>query len=167
MTISDDATGCQYLLIRRNRHTGELAFYRCYSPQPVTLAALVKVAGLRWTIEENFQASKGLTGLDEHQVRRWTSWYRWVTLAMLAAAALTIAAALEHAHESCPADQIPLTRNEIAHLISGLTNGLRTTHHTGCAGHAGVAATSTAPGPATIRGKWPMTREHNDLRLEY
>jgi SRSO17 transposase len=56
---------------------------------------LVTVAGLRWTIEENFQAGKGLTGLDEHQVRRWTSWYRWVTLAMLAAAVLTIAAAAE------------------------------------------------------------------------
>ena len=38
---------------------------------------------------------------------------------MLAAAALTIAAALEHAYGSCPADQIPLTRNEIAHLLSG------------------------------------------------
>ena len=60
------------------------------SPQRVTLAALVKVAGLRWTIEENFQAGKGLTGLDEHQVRRWNSWYRWVTLAMLGAAVLTI-----------------------------------------------------------------------------
>ena len=58
----------------------------------------MKVTGLRWTIEENFQAGKGLAGLDEHQVRRWTSWYRWVTLAMLAAAALTIAAALEHAY---------------------------------------------------------------------
>ena len=34
-------------------------------------------SGLRWTIEENFHAGKGLTGLDEHQVRRWTSWYRW------------------------------------------------------------------------------------------
>jgi hypothetical protein len=37
---------------------------------------LAKVAGLRWTIEENFHVSKGLTGLDEHQARRWTSWYR-------------------------------------------------------------------------------------------
>jgi hypothetical protein len=27
---------------------------------------------------------KGLAALDEHQVRRWTSGYRWVTLAMLA-----------------------------------------------------------------------------------
>ncbi len=37
---------------------------------------------------------------------------------MLAAAALTIAASLEHAHGPGPADQIPLTRNEIAHLLS-------------------------------------------------
>jgi len=29
-----------------------------------------------------------VTGLDEHQARRWTSWYRWVSLAMLASAIL-------------------------------------------------------------------------------
>jgi hypothetical protein len=90
-------------------------------PQRVTLAALVKVAGLRWTIEENFQAGKGLPGLDEHQVRRWTSWYRWVTLAMLGAAVLTIAAAIESARGPAAAGQIPLTRNEIAHLLAAVT----------------------------------------------
>jgi hypothetical protein len=81
------------------------------------------VAGLRWTIEENFQASKGLTGLDKHQVRRWTSWYRWVTLAMLAAAILTVAAAMESARSPDPAGQIPLTRNEIARLFATLIIG--------------------------------------------
>ena len=30
-------------------------------------------------------------------MRRWTSWYRWVTLAMLGAAVLTNAAAIESA----------------------------------------------------------------------
>jgi hypothetical protein len=30
------------------------------------------------------QAGKGLAGLDEHQVRRWTSWQRWTVFAMLA-----------------------------------------------------------------------------------
>jgi hypothetical protein len=65
-------------------------------------------------VEENFQAGKGLTGLDEHQVRRWTSWYRWATLAMLASAFLAVAAATEHARQPAPAGQIPLTRNEIA-----------------------------------------------------
>ena len=114
---SHPGPGHRWLLIRRNRSTGELAFYRCYSPQPVPLAALVKIAGPRWTTEENFQAGKGLTGLDEHQVRRWTSWYRWTTLAMLALAFLTIAAATEHARRPPPAGQIPLTRNEIASLF--------------------------------------------------
>ena len=62
-------TQCWWLLIRRHRHTGELAFYRCYSPHPVPLRELVRVAGRRWTVEESFQAGKGLAGLDEHQVR--------------------------------------------------------------------------------------------------
>ena len=111
--------GHHWLLIRRSRRTGQLAFYRCYSPRPVPLAILVKVAGIRWTTEENFQAGKGLTGLDEHQVRRWDSWYRWTTLAMLALTFLSIAAATEHTSPP-PDDQIPLTRNEIAALFSTL-----------------------------------------------
>jgi len=118
--IDPGRPGQRHLLIRRNRHTRELAFYRCYSPRPVPLAVLVKTAGIRWTTEENFQAGKGLAGLDEHQVRRWDSWYRWTTLAMLALAFLTIAAAAEHARCPPAADQIPLTRNEIAALFSTL-----------------------------------------------
>jgi hypothetical protein len=66
----------------------------------------------------DFQSGKGLAGLDEHQVRRWTSWHRWVTLAMLAAALLAVAAALEHARSPDQEKQIPLTRNEIAHLLA-------------------------------------------------
>jgi hypothetical protein len=31
-------------------------------------------------VEERFQTGKGLVGLDQHQVRRWRSWYRWVAL---------------------------------------------------------------------------------------
>ena len=72
--------GCWWLLVRRNRITGELAFYRCYAPQIVPLRELVRVAGRRWTIEESFQTAKGLAGLDEHQVRCWTSWQRWTLL---------------------------------------------------------------------------------------
>jgi SRSO17 transposase len=125
VAISDSRPGHRWLLIRRHPRTRELAFYRCYAPHPVPLAALVKAAGLRWTVEENFQASKGLTGLDEHQVRRWTSWYRWVTLAMLAAAFLTITAAREHTRQPAPAGQVPLTRNEIAHLLATLTSPAR------------------------------------------
>jgi hypothetical protein len=130
LAIDPGKPGHRWLLIRRNRHTRELAFYRCYSTRHVPLPALVKIAGIRWTTEENFQASKGLTGLDEHQVRRWASWYRWTTLAMLALAFLTITAATEHASCPPPDDQIPLTRNEIAALFSALiTDTVTGTRH--------------------------------------
>jgi len=42
--------GHHWLLIRRNRTTRQLAFYRCYAPRHVPLPALVKVAGLRWPV---------------------------------------------------------------------------------------------------------------------
>lgn len=34
---------------------------------------LVRVAGARWAIEENFQSAKGQVGLDQYQVRRYDS----------------------------------------------------------------------------------------------
>src|SRR5258707_10524917 len=43
-----------WLLIRRSRPTGELAFYRCYSPRPVPLPALATIPRIRWTTDENF-----------------------------------------------------------------------------------------------------------------
>ena len=113
-----DAQGW-WLLIRRHRDTGELAFYRCYSPEPVPLRELVRVAGRRWSIEEAFQTGKGLAGLDEHQVRRWSSWRRWTLLAMIAHALLAVLAAA-HADRSQPADMIALTCNEIRRLLTVL-----------------------------------------------
>jgi hypothetical protein len=47
-------------MVCRRRATGELAYYRCYTPRPVPLARLVKVAGQRWRIEMVFpQVAKG------------------------------------------------------------------------------------------------------------
>lgn len=70
---------------------------------------LVRVAGTRWRIEETFQATKGLAGLDEHQVRRHTPWLRWVTLAMLAHAFLAVIRADEHREYPAPTGLIALT----------------------------------------------------------
>jgi SRSO17 transposase len=67
------APGQHWLLVRRSIRTGELAFYRAYAPRRTRLAALVRVAGSRWTVEEAFQSGKELAALDEHQVRTWTS----------------------------------------------------------------------------------------------
>ena len=81
---------------------------------------LVKVAGRRWTIEERFQTGKGLVGSDQHQVRRWRSWYRWATLAMLAHAFLVVATLAERTHHPAPPGLIGLTRNELQHLFAAL-----------------------------------------------
>lgn len=123
-----EEAGHHWLLVRRNPKTGELAFYRAYSPSPVRLAALVRVAGIRWQIEESFQSGKELTALDEHQVRRWTSWRRWTALAILAHAFLSVMTA----HEPAPDpdnELIPLTRNEIRRLITAAITPIQTATH--------------------------------------
>ena len=51
-----------YLLIRRHLTTGELAFHYCFVPagQPVSLTRLVRAAGCRWPVEEDFRSREGL-----------------------------------------------------------------------------------------------------------
>jgi SRSO17 transposase len=117
---SPGGQGQRWLLVRRNRTTGELAFYHCWTPHPVSLATLVRVAGRRWTIEERFQTGKGLCGLDQHQVRRWRSWYRWTTLAMVAHAFLVVAALTDRTRHPPPSGLIELTCNEVQHLFATL-----------------------------------------------
>ncbi|MEU4789737.1 IS701 family transposase [Micromonospora tulbaghiae] len=113
---ADAHGGHHWLLIRRNRRNGELAFYRCWAPEVVPLRSLVLVAGRRWKIEESFQAAKTGLGLDQHQHRRWTPWHRWSTLAILAHAFL--AAATTHRSRPDPAGLIALTVNELRHLFN-------------------------------------------------
>jgi SRSO17 transposase len=126
------AGGHHALLVRRHRTDGELAFYRCWSPTPVPLRTLVRVAGIRWSIETCFQTGKGL-GLDEHQVRRWDSWYRHTTLVMLAHAILTVIAARERAQHPPGGNRqrlVPLSINEIRRLLAKLViNALHSLDH--------------------------------------
>lgn len=69
------------------------------------------VAGRRRTVEEAFQTGKSLTGLDEHQVRRWISWRRWTILAMLAHAFLLATDRISLSQLTC---------NKIRHLLAAL-----------------------------------------------
>ena len=128
---ADEQKGHHWLLIRRRIRDGDLAFYRCWSPTKVTLTALVRVAGTRWCVEECFRAGKDQVGLDQHQVRKWTSWYRYTTLAMFAHAILAAIAARERAtRPNGPRELIALTVNEIRHLFAKLiTNTAGTIAH--------------------------------------
>jgi hypothetical protein len=88
---SPTASGWQrWLLVRRSRRDGELAFYACYGPVDTSLLGLVRVAGSPWAVEDGFQQAKGEVGLDHYEVRRWPGWYRHTTLALLAQAFLAV-----------------------------------------------------------------------------
>ena len=80
-----------WLLARRSiAKPEELAYYVCFGPAETSLKELVRVAGVRWSIEECFEEAKGQVGLDQYEVRRWDGWYRHITLAMLAHAYLAV-----------------------------------------------------------------------------
>ena len=122
------AGGRHTLMIRRRISDGQLAFYRCWTHHPQGLPTLVKVAGTRWHIETGFQTAKNTTGLDEHQVRRWDSWYRHTTLVLLAHAILAVIAAAE-ATRPQPAGLIPLTLPEIRRLFAIFAATVHTIAH--------------------------------------
>lgn len=68
----------------------EIAYYLVHCRRGTALTTLVAVAGTRWAIEESFETAKGEVGLDHYEVRKWTGWYRHITLALLAHAFLTV-----------------------------------------------------------------------------
>lgn len=83
------------LLVRRHLSTGELAFHYCYRPdgQRVSVTRLIRAAGLRWPVEEDFEFGKDQFGLDQCQARRYTAIRRHTVLVMAALAICAVAAA--------------------------------------------------------------------------
>jgi SRSO17 transposase len=133
-----------YLLIRRHLATGELAYHYCYVPpgRPVTLMTLVRVACLRWPVEEDFEFSKDHFGLDHSQVRRYTALLRHTVLTMAALAVCAVTAAHATTHTTAPPlpvdpDEqppeqpglIPLTVAEIKRLFNLINNAVRHIGH--------------------------------------
>ena len=126
-----------YLLVRRHLQSGELAFHYCYVPagQPLTKTRLIRAAGLRWPVEEDFEFSKDSFGLDQCQARLHTAIQRHTVLVMAALAICAVVAA--HLHDrtntQAPApntpDQpppaepgmIPLTVPEVKRLLADAT----------------------------------------------
>jgi SRSO17 transposase len=81
----------RWLLVRRSMSDPtDLAAYVVFAPADTTLAEVVRVAGMRWTIESCCEAAKREVGLDHYEVRSWTGWYRHITLAMWALALLVV-----------------------------------------------------------------------------
>jgi SRSO17 transposase len=86
----DDLPGPEvWLLARRSvSQPDELAYYLAYylaaAPRTLPLQRLAQVASTRYTVEQCIEEAKGGTGFDRYEVRTWPSWYRHITLSMLA-----------------------------------------------------------------------------------
>jgi SRSO17 transposase len=131
------ASARHHLLIRRHLRTGELAFHYCWVPagQILTKARLIRAAGLRWPVEEDFAFSKDCFALGQCQARLYTAIARHAVLVMAALAISAITAALVKDRTDSQAappvrpDQpppaepgmIPLTIPEIKRLLAALT----------------------------------------------
>jgi SRSO17 transposase len=98
-----------FLLIRKHLQTGELAYHYCHVPagRPVTLMILVRVACLRWPVEEGFEFGKDHFGLDHSQVRLYTALLRHIVLTLAAFAVCAVTAAQARTHT--PAPRLPTT----------------------------------------------------------
>lgn len=101
-----------FLLIRKHLRTGELAYHYCHIPagQPATLMTLVRVACLRWPVEEGFEFGKDHFGLDHSQVRLYTALLRHIVLTLAALAVCAVTAA--QAKIRAPAPILPITPDE-------------------------------------------------------
>jgi SRSO17 transposase len=79
-----------WLLARRSVNeskqapSADIAYYLAHAPADIPLLTLAQVTSMRYTVEQCIEEAKGETGLDEYQVRYWHSWYRHITLSMMA-----------------------------------------------------------------------------------
>jgi SRSO17 transposase len=113
--------GHAVLLLRKHRYTGTVSSFLCWTPSPVPLAKLIKVAVTRWRIEEDHQLAKQVSGLDSGQVTTWTSWHRWTAISLLACAFLAVAAAWQRAADSSAGilELIPVNVPELLRQLRG------------------------------------------------
>ena len=90
--LNSPEEGCRRrLLIRRSiSDPTQRRAYICYCPTDLSITELVRIAGVRWTVEMCFAESKGEVGLDHYEVRSYFGWYKHITMAMCAHALLTV-----------------------------------------------------------------------------
>jgi SRSO17 transposase len=87
-----DQRGWQlWLVVRRHRERpDERAYFFARGPATTRPTELIRVAGMRWRVEECLELGKGECGLDEYEVRSWVGWHRHVTLSLFALAVVAV-----------------------------------------------------------------------------
>jgi SRSO17 transposase len=135
-----------HLLIRRSlTDPADRAYCYCHVPagRACSFTTLIRVAGRRWPVEEDFALGKSCFGLADSQVRCYTAITRHLALAMAALAVCATTAALARSRTSMlarpptspgdppPADPglIPLTVAEIKRVFNLVTRTWQTIRH--------------------------------------
>jgi len=136
----------RHLLIRRHlRDHTDLACFYCHVPagRGCSFTTLIRIAGRRWPVEEDFRLGKTGFGLADSQVRQYTAITRHLALAMAALVVCVTTAALAHPRTSVlahpprspddppPQDPglIPLTAAEIKRIFNQLTHAWQSIRH--------------------------------------
>ncbi|WP_404369207.1 IS701 family transposase [Corallococcus coralloides] len=84
----------RWLLFRRSLADGKVAFYVAHARRNASLESMVRAAGSRWAVEEDFESAKNEVGLADYEVRTWTAWHRHMTLCLVAHVFLAAARAM-------------------------------------------------------------------------
>jgi SRSO17 transposase len=138
------------LLIRRKLgELGRFTFYLTLAPKTVALPELVRVAGMRWTMEACFEAAKEEVGLDQYETRSWTGWHRHITFAMLAHAYLAVLR--RRAAIGGSGDGQPRTGSPAAHRTRVAPSPLAPRMGTPARSHADHGLVDLAPTPPAAR----------------
>lgn len=76
-----DETG--WLLFQRRKGV-PLKVYMCWGLDDALIEELVKIAHIRWVIEQGFKQMKGELGLDDFEGRKWRGWHHHAAMVMIA-----------------------------------------------------------------------------------
>ncbi|MER7959328.1 IS701 family transposase [Streptomyces sp. NPDC096030] len=92
--VGSARTGWQHLLLVRRpvSDPAGLAYFAVHARTGTTMTTLVRVAGMRWGVEDCFETAKSDCGLDQYEVRKWEPWHRHIALAIAAFAFLSVSA---------------------------------------------------------------------------
>ena len=148
-----------WLLVRRSiAQPEESAFYVVFAPAGTGLTELVRVAGSRWAIEECLESAKGEVGLDQYEARKWDGWYRFITLALLAHAYLTVLRAKA---------LLPSPREKGGAASAGwggsrVSRGVAAAHGSGCASAPARAGLGLRPAAGTAPTLVALAAETSD-----
>jgi SRSO17 transposase len=98
-----DRLGEQWLVVRRTvDEPPDTTYFLSNAPADTPLETLAQVGGARYHVEHLLEEAKGTAGLGHYEVRYWHSWYRHMTLALIAHTWLTLLRHLDAQKKSRP-----------------------------------------------------------------